>query len=124
MANRLVTLIKHRQATLTKLRSELEVLERAQTLLAVGTDSSALAALWERSGGAHVLTYRASKNGKLYRRLVLWVGAGASTEELLALQGDLGGTLLLAPRRRWIAQGALARRLYRAKAAGKNQVHD
>ena len=111
MANQLVTLIKHRQATLTKLRGELEVLERAQTLLAAGTDSSTLAALWERSGGAHVLTYRASKNGKLYRRLVLWVGTWASADELLALKRDLGGTIQLAPRRRWVATGTRARRL-------------
>lgn len=87
-------------------------LEVSRTLLVGGDpDWPVLAALWERSGGAHVLVCRASKNWKMYRRLVLWIGAGASTEELLALKGDLGGTLLLAPRRRWIAQGALARRL-------------
>src|SRR3990167_1771803 len=111
MANRLVALIKDKQASLTKLQGELADLEKARALLAAGTDSSTLAALWQRSGGAHVIGYRSSKNGKIYRRLVLWVGTWASAEELLALKVDVGGTVLLAPRRRWIATGRLARRL-------------
>lgn len=110
MTNRLVTMIEQRRATLTNLQGELADLEKARVLLTDGEpDWPAFAALWQRSGAAHVVIYRASKNGKMYRRLVLYVGAGASTEELLALRGDLGGTLTLAPRRRWIATGALAK---------------
>lgn len=112
MANRLVTLIKDKQASLTKLRGELADLEKARALLTDGEpDWPALAALWQRSGGAYVILYRASKNSKKYRRLVLYIGAGASTDELLALKGDLGGTLMLSPRRRWVAAGVLAKRL-------------